>query len=186
MRWVRWPTCNGWRRRRVEGGQGLAALRIIEDDLSGAAIRALLEEHFAGMLAASPPGTCHFLDIDGLKAPGVTFWSAWVDGADGTDGGAAPTLAGMGALKQHDAALGEVKSMRTHAAHLRTGVAAAVLTHIIAEARARGLVRLALETGTSADFAPAIALYHAHGFVDCAPFADYSATDFNRYLVLEL
>ncbi len=163
----------------------MAGLTIREDDLSGPAIRALLEEHFAAMLANSPPGTCHFLDIDGLKAPGVTFWSAWANARDG-DAADGDALAGMGALKQHDAVLAEVKSMRTHAAHLRTGVAAAMLSHIIAEARRRGLARLALETGTTAAFQPAIALYRAHGFVDCAPFADYSATDFNRYLVLEL
>ena len=51
------------------------AWRIVEDDLSGAAIRALLEQHFAGMLANSPAGSCHFLDFDGLRAGDVTFWS---------------------------------------------------------------------------------------------------------------
>lgn len=41
---------------------------IVEDDLSGAPIRALLERHFAGMLANSPEESCHFLDFEGLKA----------------------------------------------------------------------------------------------------------------------
>jgi putative acetyltransferase len=151
-------------------------MRIIEDDLSGAAIRALLEEHFAGMLANSPPGSCHFLDVEGLKRPGVTFWSIW----DGE------SLAGMGALQQHDAVLGEVKSMRTHADHLRKGVAAVMLRHIIAEARGRGLTRLSLETGSAAAFEPAIALYRRHGFVDCPPFADYRPDPFSRFMTLEL
>jgi putative acetyltransferase len=151
-------------------------LRIIEDDLSGSAIRALLEEHFAGMLANSPPDSCHFLDFDGLKGPGVTFWSIW----DGE------SLAGMGALKVHDATLGEVKSMRTHADHLRKGVAAAMLRHIVAEARAAGLARLNLETGSGPAFEPALALYRAHGFVDCPPFADYRPDPFSRFLTLEL
>lgn len=66
---------------------------IMEDDLTGSEIRALLETHFAGMLANSPEGSCHFLDFDGLNAPDVTFWSIW-------DGGA---LAGCGALKELDA-----------------------------------------------------------------------------------
>jgi putative acetyltransferase len=151
-------------------------MHIIEDDLSGHAIRALLEVHFAGMLANSPVGSCHFLDFEGLKGPGVTFWSIW----DGE------SLAGMGALKQHDATLGEIKSMRTHAVHLRKGVAAVMLRHIISEARARGLSRLSLETGSGAAFEPAIALYHAHGFVDCEPFADYRHDPFSRFMTLEL
>ena len=67
-------------------------MRIIEDDLSGSDIRALLDIHFAGMLANSPKDSCHFLDVEGLKSPGVTFWSIW-------DGDA---LAGMGALKLDD------------------------------------------------------------------------------------
>lgn len=48
-------------------------MHIIEDDLSGPEIRALLETHFAGMLANSPEGSCHFLDFEGLKGPGVTL-----------------------------------------------------------------------------------------------------------------
>lgn len=151
-------------------------MRIVEDDLSGPAIRALLEVHFAGMLANSPPGSCHFLDIDGLKSPGVTFWSIW----DGDN------LAGMGALKQHDALLGEVKSMRTHADHLGKGVGAAMLTHIIAQARAVGLSRLSLETGSSPAFDAAHALYRRFGFDYCAPFADYRPDPFSRFMTLDL
>lgn len=147
-------------------------MRIVEDDLSGDAIRALLEAHFAGMLANSPAGSCHFLDMAGLKAPDVTFWSVW----DGD------SLAGMGALKVHDDALGEIKSMRTHADHVRKGVAAAMLRHIISAARARGLSRLSLETGSGPAFAAAIALYQAHGFVDCPPFGDYRHDPFSRFM----
>ncbi len=151
-------------------------MRIIEDDLSGSAIRALLEVHFAGMLANSPPDSCHFLDIEGLKSPGVTFWSIW-DGAH---------LAGMGALKQHDAVLGEVKSMRTHADHLGRGAGAAMLTHIIANARAAGLSWLSLETGSSPAFDAAHALYRRFGFDYCAPFADYQHDPFSRFMTLPL
>ncbi len=151
-------------------------MRIMEDDLSGSAIRALLEVHFAGMLANSPKDSCHFLDFDGLKGPGVTFWSIW----EGDD------LAGCGALKQHDAVLGEIKSMRTHGDHLRKGAAAEMLEHIIATARARGLSRLSLETGSSPAFVPAQALYRRFGFVDCAPFADYGPDPFSRFMTLPL
>lgn len=151
-------------------------MHIVEDDLSGDQTRTLLETHFAGMLANSPEGSCHFLDIDGLKAPGVTFWSIW----DGD------SLAGMGALKQHDATLGEVKSMRTHEAHLGKRVGAEMLTHIIAAARTRGLTRLSLETGSSPAFDAAHTLYRRFGFVYCEPFADYRPDPFSRFMTLEL
>lgn len=153
-----------------------AAWWIVEDDLSGAAIRALLEQHFAGMLANSPAGSCHFLDFDGLNAADVTFWSIH-------DGDA---LAGCGALRMLDAAHGEIKSMRTADAFLRRGVAARMLDHIIAQAKVRGLGRLSLETGSGAAFAPAIALYHRYGFADCEPFADYQPDPFSRFMTREI
>src|SRR5690606_18629694 len=94
-------------RARVSRDAGPAivtdAWRIVEDDLSGVAIRALLEQHFAGMLANSPVGSCHFLDFEGLRAGGVTFWSIHRGG----------DLAGCGALKRLDDGHGEIKSMRT-------------------------------------------------------------------------
>ena len=150
--------------------------RIIEDDLSGAPIRALLEVHFAGMLANSPVDSCHFLDFDGLNAPDVTFWSIHDDGA----------LAGCGALKMLDLAHGEIKSMRTADGFLRRGVAARMLEHIMAEARARGLERLSLETGSSAAFEPALALYRRYGFEDCLPFAGYKPDPFSRFMTRAL
>lgn len=148
------------------------AWRIVEDDLSGAAIRALLEEHFAGMLANSPAGSCHFLDFDGLRAGNVTFWSIH----RGND------LAGCGALKILDSGHGEIKSMRTAVDFLRQGVAARMLDHVMAEARARGLKRLSLETGSSPAFEPALALYRRYGFADCEPFADYRPDPFSRFM----
>lgn len=150
--------------------------RIVEDDLSGAPIRALLEQHFAGMLANSPAGSCHFLDFDGLNAPDVTFWSIHHEG----------DLAGCGALKMLDATHGEIKSMRTSDAFLRQGVAARMLDHIMGEARARGLKRLSLETGSSPAFEPALALYRRYGFEDCEPFADYRPDPFSRFMTRRL
>jgi putative acetyltransferase len=151
-------------------------MRIIEDDLAGLEIRALLETHFAGMLASSPPGSCHFLDFDGLNAPDVTFWSIW----DGVE------LAGCGAVKALSATHGEVKSMRTHADHLRKGVGARMMEHIIATARKRGYNRLSLETGSTPDFDAAHVLYLRYDFGYCPPFADYVEDPFSRYMTLAL
>ena len=65
--------------------------------------------------------------------------------------------------------------MRTARAHLRRGVARAVLVLILAEARASGCERLSLETGTMPAFAPARRLYEDFGFEYGAPFGDYVA-----------
>ena len=152
------------------------AWRIVEDDLSGAAIRALLEQHFAGMLANSPAESCHFLDFEGLRAGDMTFWTIH----------RGENLAGCGALKRLDAAHGEIKSMRTAEAFLRQGVAAHMLVHIVAEARSRGLERLSLETGSGPAFEAALALYRRHGFEDCDPFADYKPDPFSRFMTRKL
>lgn len=151
-------------------------MRIIEDDLTGPEIRSLLETHFAGMLANSPVGSCHFLDFDSLNAPDVTFWSIW----DGD------SLAGCGALKELSSEHGEIKSMRTHADHLRKGVGAVMLTHIISEARERRYRRLSLETGSTEAFIPALALYEANGFQFCPPFGDYVEDPFSRFMTLAI
>jgi putative acetyltransferase len=149
---------------------------IRQDDLEGEAVRRLLALHLAGMLAASPPDFSFALDLSGLKAPGMTVWSAW-------DGEA---LAGIGALKMLGDGSGEVKSMRTAPEHLRRGVAAALLEHIIGEARRRGLTRLSLETGSGPEFEPALTLYRKRGFRDGEPFADYQPSAFNQFLHLTL
>lgn len=151
-------------------------MHIIEDDLTGVEIRALLETHFAGMLANSPAESCHFLDFDGLNAPDVTFWSIW----DGEK------LAGCGALKELSNDHGEIKSMRTHGDHLRKGAGTAMLIHIISEGLRRRYQRLSLETGSSEGFLPARTLYEAHGFEYCAPFGDYVEDPFSRFMTLAI
>ncbi len=139
-------------------------------------VHALLRLHLAGMHAASPPGSVYALDLSGLQVPEVTFWSAW----DGD------TLLGVGALKDLGDRTGEVKSMRTAPAALRRGVAAALLDAMLAAARARGWVRLLLETGTGPAFAAANALYARYGFVPAAPFGGYTPSDFNRFFSRDL
>lgn len=139
-------------------------MEIRLDDLRGPEIRALLEEHLANMRRISPPESVHALDLDGLRRPGISFWTVW----DGE------RLLGCGALKQLDARHGEVKSMRTAMSARRSGVARAVLTHIVDEARRRGYERLSLETGSQPDFEPARRLYASFGFARCGPFDGYA------------
>jgi putative acetyltransferase len=153
-----------------------ADLTSREDDLTGAATRALLMLHLAGMQSSSPPGHSFALDLSGLQAPGISVWSAWRGDA----------IAGIGALKRLGDGSGELKSMRTHPDHLRQGVGAAILEHIIAVARAEGLRRLSLETGSGDAFEPALALYRRRGFIEGEAFGDYERSAFNQFLHLEL
>lgn len=149
---------------------------VKQDDLSGPEIQALLREHLAGMHAASPPGTVFALPLEGLRQPGVTLWSVWNGGE----------LCACGALKQLDAGHGEVKSMRTRPAYLRKGAASAVLAHILDEAKRRGYARVSLETGTSAEFEPAHALYERFGFERCGPFPPYEPNGFSVFMTKAL
>jgi putative acetyltransferase len=133
------------------------------DDLSGPEIAALLSEHLRSMYLHSPPESVHALDIERLRRPDITMWSAWEDGE----------LLGCAALKELDRHHGEVKSMRTASRHLRKGVATALLDYLIAQAKRRSYRRLSLETGSQPAFAPARDLYTRFGFEPCGPFADY-------------
>lgn len=151
-------------------------MKIRVDDLQGPEIRALLEEHLAQMHAESPPESVHALDLERLRQPEITFWTAWDEGQ----------LVGCAALKQLDATHGELKSMRTPATLRRRGAGRALLVHLVEAARARGLQRLSLETGTQAGFEPARRLYASVGFVETGPFADYAEDPYSCFMTLAL
>jgi len=149
---------------------------ITEGGLGEPDVIALLGEHLQGMADHSPPESIHALDIEGLKAPDITFWTM----RDGKE------LLGCIALKQLDDKHGEIKSMRTASAHLRRGVAAALLEHLMAEARQRTYERLSLETGSGPGFEAAHALYRKFGFEYCGPFANYREDPFSRFMTITL
>ncbi len=153
-----------------------SAFDIRIDDLRGPEIAALLHEHLRDMALHSPPESIHALDLDSLRRPEITFWTLWQHGE----------LMGCGAIKQLDAAHGEIKSMRTSTRHRRKGVAAAMLQHILGEALRRGYQRLSLETGAPAAFAPARELYARFGFEPCGPFADYAEDPYSVFMTKKL
>ena len=146
------------------------------DDLRGAAIAALLQVHLDAMHEHSPPESVHALDLDALRHPSITFWTAY----QGEE------LMGCGALKQLTARHAELKSMRTAAGHARKGVARALMHHIEASARVKGIRQISLETGSHAPFSAAQKLYRSEGFVECGPFADYVLDPYSLFMTKTL
>lgn len=151
-------------------------LRIRIDDLSSAQSQALIAEHLAGMHAHSPPSHVNALAIQALRAPDVTFWTAWTG----------DEICGCGALKELGITSGEIKSMRTRPGFLNRGVGQAILNEIQVAAKIRGYEALYLETGTGPAFEAAHALYIKNGFAWCDAFDNYIATDFNVFMVKPL
>jgi putative acetyltransferase len=152
------------------------ALQIRPADLADPRVVELLAAHLAIMRTQSPPESVHALDLDQMRAPGLSLWAVWV----------AEELQAVGALKRLSPALGEIKSMHTRHGARRQGIAHALLEHILVIARAEGLLRLSLETGSQPAFAPARALYARRGFQECGPFADYRPDPNSVFMTLEL
>lgn len=151
-------------------------MEIKVDDLTGREVAALIGEHLQSMGLHSPPESIHALNLEELKKPEITFWSAW----EGNE------LLGCGALKELDSQHGEIKSMRTASLHLRKGVASRMLEHILEEAKRRGYQRVSLETGSMDAFEPARRLYASFGFSYCKPFSHYTEDPNSVFMKKEL
>ncbi|PKP82960.1 MAG: GNAT family N-acetyltransferase [Alphaproteobacteria bacterium HGW-Alphaproteobacteria-18] len=149
---------------------------IRPDDLTSLEMADLIVTHAQTMLASSPPESCHFLPIDGLRQPSVSVWSMWEDGA----------LIGCGALKEIEPQQGEIKSMHTRA-HLRgRGLGRLMLEHILSVAKTRGYTDLWLETGSMDAFIPARRLYETYGFGYCGPFGEYAEDPNSVFMHLQM
>jgi putative acetyltransferase len=153
-----------------------APLEIRPDDLSDPRVHALLQEHLEDMHSWSPPGSVHALDLDGLRQPEISFWTAWEG----------ETLLATGALKRIDPSHAEIKAMRTPRALRGRGAAKLMLEHLLVEATRRGYARLSLETGSQPQFDPARALYRRYGFVECGPFEGYTPDPHSTFMTLAL
>jgi putative acetyltransferase len=151
-------------------------MKITRDDLTHAEVIALLRAHLQQMIDITPHGCVHALDLEALRRPEITFWTAWEG----------PLLLGCGALKELDSAHGEIKSMRTASPHQGRGVASHLLRFILAEAQGRHYRRLSLETGSYAAFLPARRLYEKFGFAYCGPFADYDPNPNSVFMTMAL
>ena len=146
------------------------------DDLHGPEIAQLLQEHLDHMHSVSPAASVHALDIEALRRPDITFWSAWED----------HHLCGCGAIKKINAEYAELKSMRTAKEYQRQGVALNILNTVIIEAKARGYKKLYLETGSQPAFAPARTMYLNRRFKLCEPFEGYIHDENSVFMSLDL
>ena len=151
-------------------------MQIRTGDTHDPRVIALLDHHVTAARAQTAPGSAHALDLAGLRAPDAAFWTGW----DGD------TPVATGALKTISPDHGEVKSMHTLQTTRRRGYGGRMLSHIITAARARGMKRLSLETGSWDYFKPAHALYQAHGFVRCGPFEGYVEDPNSLFWTLDL
>lgn len=139
-------------------------------------VRSLIAEHLRDMHSTTPAESVHAIGVDDLCADDVTLWSARVG----------DELVGIGALKALDETRGEIKSMRTPAAHRGRGVASHILEAILAEARSRSYTHVLLETGSGDAFVAARKFYARYGFTERGPFADYTDDPNSTYMELGL
>lgn len=151
-------------------------IEIRRDDLSDGKLIKLLELHRQQMFEHSPAESVHALDVGAMTHPDVRFFSAIKNGH----------FVACGALKHHHDKLVEIKSMKTIDQFLRQGIAKAMLSYLIDEARSRGYKSVCLETGTMNAFIAARNLYASAGFISCEPFADYFADPHSVCMMLEL
>lgn len=154
----------------------MTAFVVGPEDPASPDVQELLALHMAFAKEQSPPEDVHTLDVAGLQAEQVSFFSIRVDGE----------LLGVGALKQLDPERAEIKSMHTATAARGRGVARALLEHLVATARDRRYAWVGLETGSMAAFAPARKLYASAGFTECEPFGDYSPSPYSAFMSRDL
>ena len=147
-------------------------LKSIEGNFDHPEVNQLLEKHFIELRAASPEGSAHVLDIDGLKHSSIKFWSLWKN----------KTLAGCGALKFLNNEHGEFKSIRVHDVFRRKSIGTEIIKLLIKEAQNLNIKQISIETGAGDFFIPARKLFRNCGFEPCKPFAHYKEDKNSIYL----
>ena len=150
--------------------------KIIEGNFDHPDVNELLIKHFIELKAASPEESTHVLDIPGLKAPSIKFWSLWDDSK----------LLGCGALKFLDKEHGEFKSIRIHDNFRRQNIGVKLIEHLIIEAKKLKIKRISIETGAGKFFEPARKLFEKCKFKPCKPFAHYKSDPNSLYYTLQI
>ena len=140
----------------------------IEKSLSEELAR-LLQTHWEFCTTTTPIEHVYALDASKLFAPDITVFGARVLGE----------LVGVGAMRKLDANHAELKAMHTLANSRGKGIGKAMVAHIENFAKAQGIKRLSLETGSNEPFKPARELYKSLGYEECEAFGDYVLSEHN-------
>lgn len=149
---------------------------IARVEAASPALDAFLLAHHQDMEGTAPPESRHALPVDRLLAPGVRLFATMEDGRP----------IATGALATVDEGHEELKSMRTEPAQRGRGLATTMLEFLIADARARGIHRISLETGSMDFFLPARRLYERAGFRECAAFGSYRPDPLSTFMTRTL
>ena len=139
-------------------------------------VRALVAALNQWALEQTPREFCHHMTVEQMAAPDTTLFVARQSGE----------AIGMGALRRHADAVGEVKRMYTRPEARGLGVGKGMVAEIIKLARAEGYRRLVLETGAVEGFASAWRIYEGHGFRRCGAVLDYADSDHNIFYAKDL
>jgi len=137
----------------------------------------LLAAHFDLMRAQSPAESCHVMTADELRgADARVFVGMEPEGR----------AVAVGALKPFGEGEAELKAMHCLQARRGQGYGRALLSHLVCVAEDAGVRTLWLETGSSAEFAAARALYASAGFEPCAPFGTYRPDPLSVFMTRSL
>jgi len=140
-------------------------------------VRALVEKLNAHLIPLSPLEFQFKMTVEQMAGSETTLFVARDE---------AGRAVGMGALKVHSPALGEVKRMFTEQAVRGQRVGSALLGAIVALARQNQLPVLMLETGSGEGMAEAHRLYTRAGFTPRGPFLDYPDSQWSAFFEMPL
>ena len=140
-------------------------------------VRAMIDELNAVMIPLTPREFQFQMTAEQIAESATTLFVA----RDGEG-----KALGMGALKVHDEALGEVKRMYTRPAARGTGVGWQLLQQVETLARDKGLKELKLETGEAPGFEEAWKVYERSGYTVCGAFLDYPDSGWSRFYMKKL
>lgn len=149
---------------------------IKKADFSHPQVQNLIYIHLHGLHQNTPLEQSFALDLSSLQKDTISVYTLWSD----------EELLGCGAIQELTPDHAEIKSMRTHPAHLRQGVAAQLLEYLLELAQQRHYQKVSLETGKDSHFDAAIKLYKKFGFVEGAAFAEYTESPYNQFFHLDL
>ena len=150
-------------------------LAIADEPITGPVAAALIAALNAELSARYPePGATHFrLDPDEVAPGSGAFLVVRV--ADRPVGcGALRTVRDPALVATLGPRVGELKRMYVAPEARGQGIGRALLARLEDEARALGLARLVLETGTRQH--EALALYRGAGFAEIPPYGEYAAS----------